>query len=222
MPTTHSHSTLYHQCASSKCSSGLPRKPKVDSNRILKEVSDITTFFKKEVKRSCLMLVRELTKLRIAKKKAEKALYRAQAMQEDVKATVQQLMMLLQGAMFARVVPTDSSSCYGCLRDSIYTSLREQIDTDSTIIPEHLRRPAITVETLMELYDGRYLNVVLYDCPVCREPMRMKPTEVNKFSDFFAVVSDILRQPKNCIVNDPHLSDLVIWEDLFHDEIQYV
>ncbi|KAI6041938.1 hypothetical protein EDC04DRAFT_2601248 [Pisolithus marmoratus] len=167
MPTMHSCSTLCRPHASSKCSSGLPQKPRVD------------TFFKKEVKQSHL-----ITTARGA-------------------------------AARCNVCKGYTNRQFICLRDSVHTSLREQIDTDSTIIPEHLRWPAITAETLMELYDGRYLDIVLYDCP-------MKPTEVNKFSDFFAVASDILRQPKNCIVDNPHLSDPVIWEDLFHDEIQYV
>ncbi|KAI6010192.1 hypothetical protein BKA83DRAFT_4132876 [Pisolithus microcarpus] len=107
-----------------------------------------------------------------------------------------------------------------CLKNWFHASLREQIDTDLTIIPEYLRQCPITAETLTELYDGGYLDVVLYDCPVCEEPVQMKPTEVNKFSDFFEVANNVLGQPKDRVVNDPHLSDLDLWKDLFHDGIQ--
>ncbi|KAI5981760.1 hypothetical protein EDD15DRAFT_2379034 [Pisolithus albus] len=188
----------------------------------------MATFFKKEVKKSHL----ELTKLRIAKKRAEKALYRARAMQEDLKATVEQITAardavagcdVCKGCASRQFILVECGhvSCYGCLRNWFDTSLREQID-DSTIIPEYLRRRPVNAETLRELHDGGYLDVVLYDCPVCEEPVRMKPTEVNKLSAFFEVANDVLGQPKNRVVNDPHLSDAVLWKDLFHDEIQYV
>ncbi|KAI5983500.1 hypothetical protein EDD15DRAFT_2376437 [Pisolithus albus] len=230
MPTTRSHSALCRPRSSSKRSSHLPQKPKVDTNRILEEVSDVATFFKKEVKKSHL----ELTKLRIAKKRAEKALYRARAMQEDLKATVERITAardavarcdVCKGCASRQLVLVECGhvSCYGCLRNWFRTCLREEIDTDSTIIPEYLRQRPVTAETSsMDLYDGGYLDVVRYDCPVCEEPVWMKPTEVNNFSDFFEAVNGVLGQPKNRIVNDPHLSDPVLWKDLFHDDIQYV
>ncbi|KAI6146454.1 hypothetical protein BKA82DRAFT_4015959 [Pisolithus tinctorius] len=148
MPTTHSRSILRCLRSSSRPSSSLPRKSKVDGNQILKEVSDITAFFKKEVKQSCLTLVQELTKLRIEKQKAEKALCKAQAIQEDLEATVQQI-----------------------------TAARDAAAR-------------------------------------CEGPVQMKPIEVNNFSDFLAVANNVLGQPKDCAIDDPHLLDQDIWGDV--------
>ncbi|KAI5998398.1 hypothetical protein F5J12DRAFT_784971 [Pisolithus orientalis] len=189
MPTTCLHSILHHLHSLSRPSSSLPWKSKVD-NLILKEVLDITTFFKKEVKQSCLILGQELTKLRNKKQKAEKALSKAQAIQEDLEATVQQLMMLLPG-----------------VRDWFHTHLREQLDAEWRNIPKHLKWHPITAKTLTELYDGRYLQVMLYDCPLCKGPVQTKPIEVNNFSDFLALANNVLRQPKDHAIDNPHLLD---------------
>ncbi|KAI6095895.1 hypothetical protein EDD16DRAFT_1528348 [Pisolithus croceorrhizus] len=139
----------------------------------------MAAFFKKEVKESHL----ELTKLRIAKKRAEKALYRAQAMQEDLKVTIQQITMAWDTVARCNI-------CKGCADQQLmsHTSLREQINTDLTIIPEYLREYPVTAG----LYNRGYLDIALYGCPVCKEPVQMKPTEVNNFSDFFEVVNNIL------------------------------
>ncbi|KAI6146480.1 hypothetical protein BKA82DRAFT_4015976 [Pisolithus tinctorius] len=201
MPTTRSHSILRCLRSSSRPSSSLPQKSKVDGNRILKEVSDITVFFKKEVKQSCLTLVQELTKLRIEKQKAEKALCKAQAIQEDLEVTVQQITAARDAAT-------------SCLRDWFHTHLREQLNAEWRNIPKHLRRHPITAKTLTELYDGRYLQVMLYDCPLCEGPMQMKPIEVNNFSDFLVVANNVLGQPKDRAIDDPHLLDQDIWGDV--------
>ncbi|KAI6156869.1 hypothetical protein BKA82DRAFT_4009378 [Pisolithus tinctorius] len=212
MPTTCLRSILRCLRSSSRPSSSLPRKSKVDGNRILKEVSDIAAFFKKEVKQSHLTLVQELTKLRTEKQKAEKALCKAQAIQEDLEATVQQITAARDAA--ASLVKCGHASCYGCLRDWFHTHLREQLNAEWRNIPKHLRWHPITAKTLTELYDGRYLRVMLYDCPLCEGPMRIKPIEVNNFSDFLAVANNVLGQPKDRAIDDPHLLDQDIWGDV--------
>ncbi|KAI5988479.1 hypothetical protein F5J12DRAFT_786841 [Pisolithus orientalis] len=183
--------------------------------------SKVDAFIKKEVKQSCLTLVQELTKLRIEKQKAEKALCKAQAIQEDLEVTVQQITVAHDAATRCKVCKGCIDRLFVCLRDWFHTHLREQLNAKWRNIPKHLRWHPITAKTLTELYDGRYLQVMLYDCPLCEGPVWMKPIEVNNFSDFLVVVNNVLGQPQDHAIDNPHLLDQDIWGDVFHDKMYY-